>query len=94
MYLPSFSELHQELPSRKLFVPFSDFGAVSRLRELGRVVQEEYSDGGTERGRRLRQAICDKFHFASLEFQSLEGVIKAIGLPACELCTYCWNGKE
>ena len=55
---------------------------------------EEYSDGGTERGRRLRQAICDKFHFASLEFQSLEGVIKAIGLPACELCTYCWNGKE
>jgi amidophosphoribosyltransferase len=23
-----------------------------------------------------------------------EGVIKAIGLPPCELCTYCWNGKE
>ena len=55
---------------------------------------EEYSDGSTERGRRLRESICERFHFASLEFQSLEGVIEAIGLPECELCTYCWNGKE
>ena len=55
---------------------------------------EEYSDGSTERGRKLRANICERFHFSSLEFQSLDGVIEAIGLPACELCTYCWNGKE
>ena len=55
---------------------------------------DEYADGTTERGRKLRQVICDKFHFASLEFQTLEGVIKAIGIDPCELCTYCWNGKE
>ena len=55
---------------------------------------EEYADGATQRGRRLRESICERFHFASLEFQSLEGVIEAIGLPECELCTYCWNGKE
>ena len=55
---------------------------------------EEYSDGKTERGKNLRDAICKKFNFASLEFQSLEGVVKAIGLDECELCTYCWNGKE
>lgn len=55
---------------------------------------EEYSDGNTERGKKLRKTICDKFHFASLEFQSLEGVIEAIGLDPCELCTYCWSGKE
>ena len=55
---------------------------------------DEYADGNTERGRKLRQAICEKFNFASLEFQSLEGVIKAIGINPCELCTYCWNGKE
>jgi len=54
---------------------------------------DEYADGATERGRRMREAICEKFHFASLEFQSLEGVVRAIGLPECELCTYCWNGK-
>ena len=55
---------------------------------------EEYSDGATERGKNLRRAICEKFKFDSLDFQSLEGVIKAIGLEPCKLCTYCWNGKE
>lgn len=55
---------------------------------------DEYSDGRTERGRALRREICKRFKFDSLEFQSLEGIIKAIGLPECELCTYCWNGKE
>ena len=55
---------------------------------------EEYSDSATERGKNLRKAICEKLHFASLDFQSIEGIIKAIGLPRCKLCTYCWNGKE
>lgn len=54
---------------------------------------EEYSDGNTERGKNLRKAICEKLHFASLEFQSIEGIIEAIGLEPCKLCTYCWNGK-
>lgn len=54
----------------------------------------EYSDSKTERGKKMRQAICDKLHFASLEFQSLEGAIESIGLEPCKLCTYCWNGKE
>ncbi len=55
---------------------------------------DEYSDSTTERGKNLRKTICEKLHFASLEFQSLEGIIKAIGLPEYKLCTYCWNGKE
>lgn len=54
---------------------------------------EEYSDGSTERGKNLRKAICDKLGFASLEFQTLKGIIDAIGLPEDKLCTYCWNGK-
>ena len=55
---------------------------------------EEYADGATERGRNLRNAICEKLKFASLEFQSIEGIVRSIGLPRCELCTYCWDGKE
>ncbi len=55
---------------------------------------EEYSDGNTERGKNLRKSICEKLHFASLDFQNVDGIVKAIGLPACKLCTYCWNGKE
>lgn len=54
----------------------------------------EYADAKTERGRKLRETICESMHFTTLEFQSLEGMIEAIGLPACKLCTYCWDGKE
>ncbi len=55
---------------------------------------DEYSDPATERGRSLRRAICEKLHLASLEFQTLDGLIEAIGLDRSKLCTYCWNGKE
>lgn len=54
----------------------------------------EYSDASTDRGKSMRRSICDKFNFASLEFQSLDGIIRAIGLEPCELCTYCWSGIE
>ena len=55
---------------------------------------DEYSDSSTERGKAMRDAICKKLHLASLEFQTLDGLKKAIGIEACKLCTYCWNGKE
>ncbi len=55
---------------------------------------DEYIDATTERGKKLRDTICKKMNFTSLEFQSLDGIIKAIGLDKCKLCTYCWNGKE
>lgn len=55
---------------------------------------DEYSDASTERGKKMRRAICEKLHFDSLEFQSLEGIVKAIGIEPCKICTYCWSGKE
>ena len=54
----------------------------------------EYSDTNTERGQRLRSEICKRLKLTSLEFQSLEGTVKAVGLPESGLCSYCWNGKE
>jgi amidophosphoribosyltransferase len=80
------SNSDMELIARRVVVELEGEDGLNHL--------EEYADGTTERGKKLRQAICDKFHFASLEFQSLEGVVRAIGLNECELCTYCWNGKE
>ncbi len=55
---------------------------------------DEYADGNTERGKAMRAAIRDRFKFDSLGFQTVDGVVKAIGLEQCKLCTYCWNGKE
>ncbi len=62
--------------------------------EDGEKYIKEYSDPSTERGKKLRQKICEKFGFASLEYQTLEGIVKAIGFGEEELCTYCWTGKE
>lgn len=62
--------------------------------EEGLKYLEEYSDPSTERGKAMRKAICDKLHFASLEFQTLEGLSSSIGIEPCKLCTYCWNGRE
>ena len=75
-----------ELISRRVIMELEGEEGFSHL--------EEYSDPGTERGRNLRKAICDKFHFTSLEFQSIDGIVEAIGIDRCKLCTYCWNGKE
>ena len=83
-FSPNTSEL--DLIARRVILELEGEEGFSHL--------EEYSDAETARGKNLRKAICEKLHFESLEFQSLEGIIKAIGLPACKLCTYCWNGKE
>ena len=62
--------------------------------EEGLHYMDEYCDGTTERGKKLRAALAEQFHLGSLDFQSLDGVIEAIGIDRCKLCTYCWNGKE
>jgi amidophosphoribosyltransferase len=54
---------------------------------------EEYSDGTTERGKKLRQTICDQLHLSTLDFQSIKGIIEAIGIGRENLCTYCWTGE-
>ena len=74
-----------ELISRRTIVELEGEEGLNHL--------EEYADGTTERGKAMRRAIAAKFNFTSLEFQTLEGTLKAIGLEPCKLCTYCWNGK-
>ncbi len=55
---------------------------------------DEYADSSTERGKCLLKSICEQMGFDSLGYQSLQGMIEAIGIPAEKICTYCWTGKE
>ena len=55
---------------------------------------EEYADASTERGQCMLKKICEKFGVDSLGYQSLDGVLEAIGIDKDKICTYCWNGKE
>ncbi len=55
---------------------------------------EEYADASTKRGQCLLSHICETFGFTSLGYQSLDGLMEAIGIDRDKVCTYCWNGKE
>ena len=75
-----------ELISRRVIVELEGEEGLKHIKE--------YADGNSERGKAMRKAICDKFKFNSIGFQTLDGVLGAIGIDPCKLCTYCWNGKE
>ncbi len=62
--------------------------------EEGEKHLEEYADASTRRGQCMLQTICEKFGFDSLGYQSLDGLLEAIGLDRSKICTYCWSGKE
>ena len=55
---------------------------------------DEYADASTERGQCMLKAICEKLGFDSLGYQSLDGLLEAIGIDRDKICTYCWSGKE
>jgi len=54
----------------------------------------EYADGHSERGKCMLRAICDEMGFDSLGYQSLKGLLQAIGIDKENICTYCWTGEE
>ena len=78
----------------------SDMDLIARrtIQELegdeGQKHLEEYADSSTERGKCMLRTICEKLGFDSLGYQSIDGVLEAIGLDRDKVCTYCWTGKE
>ncbi len=54
----------------------------------------EYADNRTPRGKCLLKSICEELGFDSLGYQSVEGLLEAIGLDKDKVCTYCWTGEE
>ena len=61
---------------------------------VGQQHLDEYADATTERGQNLLNAICQEMGFDSLGYQSLDGLLEAIGLDRSKVCTYCWTGEE
>ena len=80
------SKSEQELIARRVILQLEGEEGFNHL--------DEYLDGGTERGKAMRIAICEQMGFASLEFQTVDGLIDSIDLPEDRVCTYCWTGKD
>ena len=62
--------------------------------ERGQNHVAEYADATTERGQCMLKAICQEMGFDSLGYQTLDGLLEAIGLDRDKVCTYCWTGEE
>lgn len=52
----------------------------------------EYTDFRNPKHRAMVEEIRRELNLDSLSFQTIEKLVKAIGLPKSQLCTYCWDG--
>ena len=61
---------------------------------LDEEVVREYTNPETDRYARMNEEIRKRLNFTSLRYHRLDDLVKSVGIPACNLCTYCWDGKE
>lgn len=55
---------------------------------------EAYTKTGSPEYNILVEKIRERFGLTSLKFNSIENLIKAIGLPKCKVCTHCFDGSS
>ena len=54
----------------------------------------EYADPNSDRYGAMLEEIRKRQNFTSLRYHRLDDLIKSIGIDACQVCTYCFNGVE
>ena len=54
----------------------------------------KYADPDSEQYHAMVEAIGREMNFSSLRYHRLDDMIQSVGIPAENLCTYCWNGQE
>ena len=57
-------------------------------------VLEEYADPNSDRYAAMLEEIRKRQNFTSLRYHRLDDLIKSIGIDACQVCTYCFNGVD
>ncbi len=53
---------------------------------------EEYATAGSERYNRMVEKIRERYGLTTLKFSTVDTIVKAIGLPKCKVCTFCFDG--
>jgi amidophosphoribosyltransferase len=54
----------------------------------------EYAKAGSEKNHAMVEKIRQRLKLTSLQYQKLENLVAAIGLPKEKLCTHCWDGSS
>ena len=62
--------------------------------ELTDEILKPYSDPDSEKYKEMVRVMCQHLQLDSLQFQRLDDLVKAIGLPKEQLCTHCWDNSS
>jgi amidophosphoribosyltransferase len=54
----------------------------------------EYADAASDRHAAMLDRVRQQLGLTTLRYQRLDDLVAAVGLPKCQLCTYCWDGCE
>ena len=54
----------------------------------------EYADPDSDKYAAMIESIRKRLKLTTLQYQKLDDLVDAIGLPKEKLCTYCWDGCE
>lgn len=68
--------------------------AINEIEGDGNKDLDLYSKTGTVQYNSMVERICRRLQLTSLQYQKLDDLVWAIGLPKEKLCTYCWDGAE
>jgi amidophosphoribosyltransferase len=55
---------------------------------------DRYATPGTPEYNSLVEHIREELKVATLEFNTVEHIVEAIGLPKCSICTHCFDGSS
>ena len=55
---------------------------------------EEYATPGTDRYHAMVEKIRQRLGVTTLQYQKLDDLVEAIGLPKEKVCTHCWDGSS
>ncbi len=68
--------------------------AIKELEGQAETGLEEYAQAGSTKYCAMIERIRKRLRLTTLQYQKLEDLVEAIGLPKEKLCTYCWDGCE
>ena len=55
---------------------------------------DKYATTDSPQYKRMVEEIRNQLGLTSLKFNTIEQLIKAIGLPKCQVCTHCFDGSS
>ena len=79
------SKSDMELITRRIIEEFEGDGSKNL---------DKYATTDSPEYKRLVEEIRRRFNLTSLRFNTIETLIKAIGLPKCKVCTHCFDGSS